>query len=54
MLDSFVVIGAGLAFAGLIAIANPSLMGWRSRRDGMVVLAIAVTMLAAGWAVRLL
>jgi hypothetical protein len=54
MLDSFILIGAGLLLAALVAIANPNLMGWRSRRDGVIVLAVAVSMLTAGWVARML
>lgn len=52
MLDSFILIGAALLFAGLIALANPVLLGWRSRRDAAVALAIAVVLIVAGWAAR--
>jgi hypothetical protein len=52
MLDSFFLIGAGMTCAGIVAFANPVLLGWRSRRDALVVLAIAATMLLAGWAAR--
>lgn len=52
MLDSLILIGAGMTFAGLVAFANPVLLGWKSRRDAVVVLAIAATMLLAGWAAR--
>lgn len=49
MLDSLILISAGLAFAGMVALANPVLMGWRSRRDAVMVLLTAAVMLAAGW-----
>ena len=52
MLDSLILIGAGMGCAGIVAFANPILLGWRSRRDALVVLAISATMLLAGWAAR--
>jgi hypothetical protein len=53
MLDSFFLIGAGMTCAGLVALINPCLMGWRSRRDAVVVLTIAAAMLSAGWLARM-
>ena len=52
MLDSLFLIGAGMTCAGVVAFANPVLLGWRNRRDALVMLAIAATMLLAGWAGR--
>ena len=48
MLDSLILIGASMVIAGLIALKNPMLMGWRSRKDAMVVLALAATLIGAG------
>ena len=52
MLDSFFMLGGGLIFLGLIALLDPILVGWRSRRDALYVLVIAVSLIAAGWAAR--
>lgn len=54
MLDSLLLIGAAMAFAGIIALANPILMGWRTRRDAVIMLAIAAALLTAGWMARAL
>ena len=54
MLDSFFMFGMGIAVIGLVALANPVLLGWRSRRDALVALAIAACLLSAGWAARFL
>ena len=54
MLDSFFMLGGGLGFLGLIALLDPILLGWRSRRDAIYVLMVAVTLIAAGWAARTL
>ena len=43
-----------ITLAGLIALKNPMLMGWRSRKEAIVVLAIAVTLIGAGWLARTL
>ena len=50
MLDGLILIGVSLVLMGLVALANPILLGWRTRRDAVVVLAIAVAMISAGWA----
>ena len=52
VLDSFFMLGGGLIFLGLVALLDPILLGWRSRRDALYVLMIAVSLLAAGWAAR--
>jgi hypothetical protein len=52
MLDSFFMLGGGLVFLGLVALIDPILVGWRSRRDALYALTIALCMLAAGWAAR--
>ena len=52
MLDSFFMLGCGLVFLGLIALLDPILLGWRSRRDALYVLVVAVGLIAAGWAAR--
>jgi hypothetical protein len=52
MLDALIFVGAGMTFAGLVALANPFLLGWRSRRDAVVVLAIALVAMAIGGAPR--
>jgi len=52
MLDSFFMLGGGLVFLGLLALLDPILVGWRSRRDALYVLMIAVSLIAAGWAAR--
>ena len=52
MLDSFFMLGGGLVFLGLVALLDPILLGWRSRRDALYVLVVAVLMIAAGWAAR--
>jgi hypothetical protein len=52
MLDSLILIGASMIIAGLIALKDPVLMGWRSRKEALVVLAIAVTLIGAGWLAR--
>jgi hypothetical protein len=52
MLDSFFMLGGGLAFLGLVALLDPILLGWRSRRDALYVLMVAVLLIAAGWAAR--
>ncbi len=52
MLDSLILIGAAMIIAGLIALTDPVLMGWRSRKEALVVLAIAVTLIGAGWLAR--
>jgi hypothetical protein len=54
MLDSLFMFGLGLTLLGLVALVNPVLLGWRSRRDALVALAIAGSMLTAGWAARFL
>ena len=54
MLDSLFMFGMGILFLGLVALCNPVLLGWRSRRDALVALAIAGSMLTAGWAARFL
>jgi hypothetical protein len=54
MLDSLFLIGGGMTCAGLVALVNPSLMGWRNRRDAVVVLTIAAAMISAGWLARLI
>jgi hypothetical protein len=54
MLDSVVLIGCGMLILAVVALLNPVLVGWKSRRDAMVVLAIAVTFLTAGWLARML
>jgi hypothetical protein len=50
MIELLVLFGASMLFLALLAFVNPCLVGWRTRRDAAVVLAIAVTMLTAGWA----
>jgi len=50
VLDSLIMFGAGITLMGLVALINPVLLGWRSRRDALVALAIAGSMLTAGWA----
>lgn len=52
MLDSFFMLGGGLGFLGLIALLDPILLGWRSRRDALYILMVAVGLIAAGWAAR--
>lgn len=52
MLDSFFMFGIALLFLSLVALCNPILLGWRSRKDALVALAIASCMLTAGWAAR--
>lgn len=52
MLDSLFLIGGGMTCAGLVALANPHLLGWRTRGDALVVLAIAAAMLTAAWLAR--
>lgn len=54
MLDSLFMFGMGISFLGLVALINPVLLGWRSRRDALVALAIAACLLTAGWAARFL
>jgi hypothetical protein len=54
VLDSFFMLGGGLGFLALIALLDPILLGWRSRRDALYVLMVAVTLIAAGWAARTL
>jgi hypothetical protein len=54
MLDSLILLGIGVALLGVIALANPILVGWRSRRDAARVLAVAVVLLGLGWLARLL
>ena len=53
MLDSLFLIGGGMTCAGLVALVDPCLMGWRSRRDALYVLTIAAAMLSAGWLARM-
>jgi hypothetical protein len=53
MLDSLFLIGGGMTCAGLVALANPHLLGWRTRRDALVVLTIAAAMLGAAYLARL-
>jgi len=50
MIELLVLFGVGMLFLALLAFVNPCLVGWRTRRDAVIVLAIAVTMLTAGWA----
>ena len=52
MLDVLLLIGSALAFGGVLAMADPCLMGWRSRKDAAVMLAIGVALLGAGWFTR--
>ena len=52
MLDSLILIGTSMGCAGVVAFANPVLLGWRSRRDALVVLTIAATLLLAAWGVH--
>ncbi|HVH57219.1 MAG TPA: hypothetical protein VM791_13245 [Vicinamibacterales bacterium] len=54
MLDSLFMFGMGIALIALVALVNPVLLGWRSRRDAVVALAIAACLLTAGWAARFL
>jgi hypothetical protein len=54
MLDSLLLIGCGMLLLGVVALLNPILVGWKSRRDAVIVLAIAVTFLTAGWLARFL
>jgi hypothetical protein len=54
MLDSLIMFGMALLILGFIALCNPVLLGWRSRKDALVALAIAGSMLTAGWAARFL
>lgn len=54
MLDSLFMIGGGLAFVGLLALVNPVLVGWRSRRDALFALAVATVLLTAAWSARFL
>lgn len=53
MLDSLFLFAGGLACLGLVALVNPILLGWRSRRDAVVALAIAMTMFTAALAARM-
>jgi hypothetical protein len=50
MIELLVLFGASMLFLALLAFVNPCLVGWKRRRDAVVVFAIAVTMLTAGWA----
>ena len=52
MLDSLFMFGMGISFLGLIALINPVLVGWRSRRDALVALAVAACLVTAGLAAR--
>jgi hypothetical protein len=54
MLDSLILIGVSLILMGLVALVNPVLLGWRTRRDAVVALVIAVAMISAGWAAHVL
>ena len=54
MLDSLFMFGMGISFLGLVALVNPVLLGWKSRRDALVALAVAACLLTAGWAGRFL
>ena len=54
MLDGLILIGVSLTLMALVALANPFLLGWRTRRDAVVALAIAVAMISAGWAAHVL
>jgi len=54
MLDSLFLFGGGITCLALVALVNPILLGWRSRRDAVLALAIAGSMLMAGWAARFL
>ena len=54
MLDSLFMIGGGMGFIGLLALVDPVLVGWRSRRDALFVLAIATVLLTAAWSARFL
>jgi hypothetical protein len=53
LFDSLIFIGAGMSCAGLVALINPMLLGWRSRRDALVVLTLAVFAISLGWLPRL-
>jgi hypothetical protein len=53
MLDSLIFIGVGMWCAGMVALVNPMLLGWRSRRDALVVLALAALAVGLGWLPRL-
>lgn len=54
MLDSLLMFGMALLVLSLVALCNPILLGWQSRRDALVALAIASCMLTAGWVARFL
>ena len=54
MLDSLFMIGGGIGFLGLLALVDPILVGWRSRRDAVIMLALASVLLAAAWSARFL
>ena len=54
MLDSLFMFGMGIFLVAIVALFNPVLLGWRSRRDALVALAIAACLLTAGWAGRFL
>jgi len=41
-----VLIGGGLLMVGLPGLVYPALVGWRSRRDALLALCMAVTLLA--------
>ena len=53
VLDSLIFIGAGMSCAGMVALINPMLLGWRSRRDALVVLTLAALAIGLGWLPRL-
>lgn len=46
MLEFFMLIGGGLLLISLPGLAYPALVGWRSRRDAVVALSIAVALLS--------
>lgn len=52
MLDTLIFIGAGMTCAGMVALANPFLLGWRSRHDALVILAIAAVAIVLGFLPR--
>lgn len=50
MLEFCVLIGGGLLMVGLPGLFYPALVGWRSRRDALCALCMALTLLAIAFA----
>jgi hypothetical protein len=51
MADFFVLIFGGLLLLAIPALAEPALVGWKSRREALGVLVIAASALGAVWLV---